>query len=82
MTRAESIVNKLLEQQINVVVEYHPVQINDMEHITWMIRAATAEPTQYLAKGTAHNMKLAQHDVDEKIRLIGADVVDVVNTVG
>jgi len=78
---ANEIVSLLLED-VNVVVEYRNAEINGMPHVIWLIRAEGNTPTNYLAHGTAHNIDAAQREVDNKVRLLGAKVVDVVNNVG
>lgn len=81
MISAQELVNRLLEEQLSVTVEYAPASIDSMPHVIWMIRAKNARPSQYLDKGTAHSLEQAKREVDEKIRLTGAKVVNVIDRV-
>jgi hypothetical protein len=76
MSKASEMVVHMLLDNVGdeVEVEYHPSSIDSMPHTTWMIRAAGASPTQYLAKGTAHTPEEAQRQVQEKVRILGARV--------
>jgi hypothetical protein len=84
MNAAERVVHLLIDGVgDSVEVEYHPASIDSMPHVTWMIRAMGADPTQYLAKGTAHDRDEAQRQVQEKVRLLGVRVKNVIdNTKG
>jgi hypothetical protein len=81
MITPEQLVDRLLEQQTNVTVEYLPVTVDSMPHVTWMIRVEGAAPTQYIAKGTSHSLEIAKKEVADKIRLTGAVVTNVVDKV-
>jgi hypothetical protein len=75
---AEFVVHMLLDSVgDDVEVEYHPTSIDSMPHTTWLLRAVGADPTQYLAKGTAHTPEEAKRQVEEKARLLGSRVVKV-----
>ncbi|MGV0949328.1 MAG: hypothetical protein ACOYB3_01555 [Azonexus sp.] len=77
---SELVVHLLLDAAGDTVeVEYHPASIDSMPHTTWMIRAVGTDPTQYLAKGTAHTREDAQRQVDEKVRLLGVRVINVID---
>jgi hypothetical protein len=76
MTPPELVVHLLLDAMGDTVeVEYQPCDIDTMPHTIWMIRASGADPTQYLAKGTAHTPEEAERQVAEKVRLLGVRVV-------
>jgi hypothetical protein len=81
MKNASEIVVHLLLDAVGdtVEVEYHPASIDSMPHTTWLIRAVGSDPTQYLAKGTAHDITDAQRQVEEKVRLLGVRVSNVIN---
>ena len=77
-SRSELVVHMLLDAVGDTVeVEYHSTSIDTMPHTLWLIRATGADPTQYLAKGTAHTPDEAQRQVDEKIKLLGCRVSKV-----
>lgn len=62
-----------------VEIEYHPASIDSMPHTVWMIRAVGSDPTQYLAKGTGHTMDDAKRQAQEKVRLLGVRVTNVID---
>ena len=78
MNKPEMVVHLLLDGVGDAVeVEYVPASIDSMPHTIWMIRALGSDPTQYLAKGTAHTREEAQRQADEKVRLLGVRVTRV-----
>lgn len=77
---AEMAVQLLLDSTGDTVeVEYHPTMIDTMPHTIWLIRAAGTDPTQYIAKGTAHSPEQAEQQVQEKVRLLGVTITNVHN---
>lgn len=80
MNTPEKLVTLLLDGVGDAVeIEYCPASIDSMPHTVWMVRAVGTEPTQYLAKGTAHTRKDAERQAQEKVRLLGVRVVNVVD---
>lgn len=80
MKPAEMVVHLLMDGVgDSVVIELTPVQVDDMPHVTWMVRAVGAAPTQYLAKGTAHSREDAVSQAQEKVRLLGVSVAEVID---
>lgn len=78
MNASEIVVHMLLDAVGDTVeVEYHPASIDSMPHVTWMLRAVGSDPTQYLAKGTAHDKADAERQVQEKARLLGVRIASV-----
>lgn len=72
------IVGLLLDaEKDKVVVEYHPCMIDSMPHTLWLIRMVGAQPTAFVAKGTAHSKEDAESQVAEKVRLLGVQVIQV-----
>lgn len=83
MNKSEMIVHLLLDGVgDSVEVELVPASIDSMPHTTWMIRALGSDPTQYLAKGTAHTKEEAQRQAQEKVRLLGVRVTNVSDRTG
>ena len=82
-TQSELVVHLLLDAVGDTVeVEYHPHSVDTMPHTMWLIRATGADPTQYLAKGTAHTHEEAERQVNEKVRLLGCRVATVKDNTG
>lgn len=80
MTKAQELVRTLLDDiGTDVEVEYSPLSIDSMPHVAWLIRATGSNPTQYLGRGTGHNRQDAEQQVNEKVRLAGLRVVNVVD---
>ena len=77
---SELVVHLLLDAAGDTVeVEYHPASIDSMPHTTWLLRAVGTDPTQYLAKGVGHSREDAQRQVEEKVRLLGVRVSNVID---
>ena len=77
MNTPEQIVDILLEEQTPVTVEYRPVTIDSMPHVIWLIRADTSSDSNYLARGTAHNLERAEKEVAKKVQLFGAIITKI-----
>ena len=78
MPMAEMVVHLILDAVgDDVEVEYHPSTIDSMPHTTWLIRAVGAEPSQFLARGTAHSPQDAERQVAEKTRILGTRIAKV-----
>lgn len=71
MSKAEQVVNALLEQGSEAEIEYDKVSVDSMPHTTWMIRAVNSKPTQYLAKDVAHTPELARKQAHAKSKILG-----------